>query len=129
MAKTAPTYPEFILEFPAFAEVSQPVVTRAITLSARLLEPLSWGDFYSDAVGLDAAHNLVLSQMSAQGVQGAAQVAVGAVTSVSGAGLSTSFATPSLDGKSKSDNWYMKTGYGQQFLRLRSVVIAPGMMV
>jgi len=128
MSKVAPTYAEFIAQYPAFASVAQPTVATALNLSTRLLSTTAWGDFYSDAVGLDAAHNLVLADAANKSIQGAAQGAVGPVNSVSAAGISTSFSTPSLDGKSKSDNWYMKTVYGQQFLRLRDTVITPGCM-
>lgn len=129
MPKTAPTYAEFIAAYPAFANTPQPQIEQQLNLSARLLEVKAWGDFYSDAVGLDAAHNLSLALMMNAGQQGAGQAAVGPVNSVSVAGISTSFATPSLDTKSKADNWYMKTGYGQMFLRLRDNVIPMGMMV
>jgi len=129
MLTIAPTYAEFIAQYPAFVTTTQASVQAQLNLATRLLEPSAWGDFYSDAVALDAAHNLSLALIAGQGIQGAAQTAVGPVTSVSAAGISTSFATPSFDGKSKADSWYAKTGYGQQFLRLRNVVIAPGMMV
>ena len=128
MATTAPTYAEFIATYTGLASVPQAQVESQLSLSSRLLDTTAWGDFYSDAVGLDAAHNLTLMQQMASGLQGAGQAAVGPVTSVSVAGISTSFATPSLNTKSKADNWYMKTGYGQMFLRLRDTVIPPGFM-
>lgn len=128
MPTTAPTYADFIVAFPAFVTTAQAAIERQLSLSTRLLDPEIWADFYSDAVGLDAAHNLVLDLQSAQGPQGAAQAAVGPVTSVSAAGISTSFATLSPAGKSASQDWYQKTGYGQQFLRLRQVVIPMGGM-
>jgi hypothetical protein len=129
MPTITPTYAEFVASFPVFADLDSAIVNRHLSIAIRLLEKSVWGDFYSDAIELEAAHNLVLWQQAEAGIQGAAQAAIGPINNVSVAGISTSFSTPSLDGKSKADNWYMKTSYGQQFLRLRDSVIAPGMMV
>lgn len=125
MPKTAPTYAEFIVAFPAFADSDQPTVERQLSLSTRLLEAKAWGDFYSDAVGLDTAHNLSLALKSDASLQGTGEVASGPVNSVSAAGVSVSFSTSSPEGQNNSRNWYLKTGYGQQFLRLRDAVIPP----
>lgn len=128
MSTIAPTYQSFIEAFPVFIDVDLGLVQRQLSISTRLIDDVNWGDFYSDAIELDAAHNLVLATQMADSIQGAGQVAAGPINSVGVAGISTSFSTPSLDSKSKSTNWYMKTGYGQQFLRLRDTVISPGMM-
>lgn len=129
MARTAPTYDEFVALYPAFASTVQPRIESFLSMSSRLLDEASWGDFFSDAVGLDAAHSLALALGAEKGPQAALQGATGPISSVSAAGISTSFNTMSSDGKSKSDNWYSKTVYGQQFLRLRDTVIPPGVMV
>ena len=123
MAKTAPTYAEFIVLYPEFAATAQAVIEARLSFSARLLDVAAWKDFFSDAVGLDAAHHLALQQ-SGMGAQGA----IGPISSVSAAGVSTSFNSPSVESKNKSEVWYMKTGYGQQFLLLRGQVIPPGLM-
>lgn len=129
MGTAAPTYAEFIEQYPEFTDVPGPAVERQLSLSTRLLDGPAWGDFYSDGVGLDAAHNLLLSQQAtAGGLQGGFQGAVGPVSSVSAAGVSTSFATPTPAGKHASADWYAKTVYGQQFLRLRNTVIPPAVM-
>lgn len=128
MADTAPTYAEFVAAYPEFAGVSTPAVQRQLDLSARLLDEGVWGDYYSDGVGLDAAHNLFLAQAASASPQGALQGAMGPVSSVSAAGVSTSFATPTPEGKGHSADWYVKTVYGQQFLRLRRVVVPLGVM-
>jgi hypothetical protein len=82
----------------------------------------AWGDFYSDAIALDTAHNLSIQLVASSGVLGGFQVAAGPVTSTSAAGMSSSFASPDLNGKSATEQWYLKTVYGQQFLRLRNAV-------
>ena len=128
MSSTAPTYAEFIAAYPVFACVAQPAIERQLTFSSRLLDTPNWGDFYSDAVELDAAHNLAVDQAAEQaGAGGAFQTAAGALNSVSAAGVSISFGSGKpID--NDTDAWYTKTSYGQKFLRLRNVVITPGYM-
>ena len=128
MSNVAPTYDDFIEEFPAFAAMDDAKVESALSFSSRFLSVSAWGDFYSDAVGLDAAHNLALQGMIGSGLSGAFQGAVGPVTSVSAAGVSTSFAAPDTIAGSKADSWYAKTVYGQMFLRLRDNVMPMGSM-
>ncbi len=128
MSNVAPTYDDFIEEFPAFAAMDDAKVESALSFSSRFLSVSAWGDFYSDAVGLDAAHNLALQGMIGSGSSGAFQGAVGPVTSVSAAGVSTSFAAPDTIAGSKADSWYAKTVYGQMFLRLRDNVMPMGSM-
>lgn len=120
MANTAPTYAEFIAAYPGLAGVEQTSAELALNFSGRLLNARSWGDFYSDAVGLDAAHNLVLQQKATANPMGA-DVTAGPMTSASVGGISASFSQPHWNDKSAVDQWYMKTVYGQQFLRLRDV--------
>jgi hypothetical protein len=124
----APSYNNFILAFPAFASLTIPIVNSALSFSSRFLSRESWGSSFFDAVGLDAAHNLALQGMTGIGSGGAFQGAVGPVTSVSAAGVSTSFASPDMIAGSKSDSWYSKTVYGQMFLRLRDNVMPMGFM-
>jgi hypothetical protein len=125
MGTTAPTYAQFVAALPSFAPLDQSVVEYALDLSARLLDEAAWGTFFSDAVSLDAAHNLTMAGVIGTGVTGGVQGTSGPIQSVSGAGLSTSFA--SIDFKFR-DMWYSKTAYGQQFLRLRQVVIPSGVL-
>jgi len=126
MSNKAPTYAEFIIQYPAFEGLSKLVVDAQLACSARLLDEGAWGEFFSDGVGLDAAHNLVLSQSANKGVASGLQGAAGPVTSTSAAGMNISFAQFMVNDKSKADQWYSKTIFGQQFLRLRNTVIAPG---
>ena len=126
MGATVPTYAEFITQYPVFASVTQASVVMQLSLSERLLDSDAWGDFYGDAIGLDAAHNLVIDAMESGSVLGGLQAGVGQITSSSAAGMSTSFASLNLDSKRQSEVWYSKTSYGQRFLRLRSVVIPLG---
>ena len=128
MSNQAPTYEEFLAAYPAFDNSSYVTIGPAqLSLSTRLLSQTNWGDFYSDGVMLDCAHNLVLERAASsnQGM-GSMQVAAGPISSVSVAGTSTSFNTGSSDGKSNSRDWYMKTSYGQKFLRLRDAVVPSG---
>lgn len=123
MSTIAPTYAEFLLRFPEFGNTPEPSVSAELALSAELLDPAAWGEMYSEGVLYDSAHNLLLSTMASTGAQGAFQGAAGPVSNVSGAGLSVGFNTPTVEGKGHSRDWYMKTVYGQRFLRLRSVTI------
>lgn len=127
MGTTAPTYAQFIALFPAFSAVSQPIVEDALSLSANLLDESAWGNFFSNAVGLDAAHNLAMNSLL-DTISGSFKNTAGPLTSASAAGASASFASPpNVDGYG-SNSWYSKTTYGQRFMRLRAVVIPPGGM-
>ena len=128
MSRTAPTTAEFIARFPEFAEIAAGVINAQLSFSERLLDVDAWDDFFSDAVAFDSAHNLFLSQLASGSAQGAAQGAVGPVTSTSAAGVSVSFATSSPEGKNASADWYLKTVYGQQFLRLQRLVLPLGLL-
>ena len=125
MPTTAPSITDFLEAFPQFGNVDGGLVQSALDFSARLLSASAWGEFYSDAVMLDAAHNLFFDSQLANGkVNSAAQLAVGTISSVSAAGMSTSFNSVGSSGKnSHADDWYNKTVYGQKFLRLRQSVI------
>jgi len=126
----APTLSQFNAAYPEFASVNQTQAQNQLDESISLLNLSIWGNLYSNAVMLDVAHNLLLMTLAAQNSgQGALQVAAGPVTSVSVAGISTSFATPfSATSKSQSVEWYSKTVYGQKFLRLRAVTIPAGVL-
>lgn len=120
----APTYAQFIARCPAFSSLDEAVIQAAIDDSAALLSLSAWGDYYERAVCLDAAHYLALRNTADASIDGAFQGTGGAVASVSGAGLSTSFATPTAGMAVGSVQWYNKTIYGQEFLRLRGSVIS-----
>ena len=129
MSRIAPTYVEFITLYPAFASLVEPAVQGALDFSARLLSVAGWGDFYSDAVGLDAAHNLTLESLLAGGNPSSGfKGAVGPISSVSGAGISTSFANIENIAGGQTDAWYSKTYYGQKFLRLRSSIFPSAIL-
>ena len=128
MAQAPLTYSEFVEAFPAFLTSPSGQVSMQLSLSSRRLDPLIWGEFYRDAMGYDAAHNLTLSLLMSQDAQSAQQAAAGPVSSVSAAGVSISFEGSSTQGGNETDAWYRKTGYGQMFLRLRNAVIPAGMM-
>lgn len=127
MSNILPTSDEFLAAYPQFSGNSYvQSVDSQLILSGRLLSRDAWGEFYSDAVMLDAAHNLLLSVLSQkQGGLGAMQMAAGSISSVSAAGVSTSF-NSSQTIKSQTDEWYSKTIYGQQFLRLRHAAVPLG---
>jgi hypothetical protein len=124
----APLYADFIASFPVFASVDESLITFQLSLSTRLLSKSAWGDFYSDGVLLDTAHNLSIQQVSSTSLLGGFQAAAGPLSSTSAAGMSSSFATPDLNGKGASGEWYAKTIYGQQFLRLRNTVCSLGIL-
>lgn len=122
MSTIAPTYNDFIASFPQLATADEAMVTYQLSLSARMLSQGAWGEFYSDAIGFDTAHNVSIQQIASTSLLGGFQAASGPLTSASAAGMSSSFTTPDLSSKSASEQWYMKTTYGQQFLRLRNAV-------
>lgn len=128
MSALAPTYAEFIERFPAFAAAPPEQVQFNLDMAVRLLDAPTWGDFFSDAVSLDAAHNLFLYQQACSSPQGAAQGTAGPVSNVSAAGVSIGFTSPQWNTKSMAQNWYMKTIYGQQLLRLWDAVVPMGVM-
>jgi len=126
MPYTVPTYDNFITRFCQFADVAKEVVDVNIALSVALLDGATWDVWYAEAVMLDAAHNIHMDQQAASKSQGAGLGTAGPVNSVSGAGLSIGFAGATWDDKSKVQNWYMKTVYGQKLLRLWDVVVPAG---
>lgn len=130
MSRIAPTYSEFIAKYPAFSTTETVYVTNALSFAERYLDSGTWGLFFSDAIEFLVAHNLTLQAIQNSGANGGFQAAVGPVSSVSGAGVTTSFegAMSSRDKEPYSDSWYKKTSYGQQFLMLRKAVIAPCIM-
>ena len=130
MSRTAPTYSEFVTKYPAFVDTETAYVTNALDFATRFLDSGTWDVFYSDAVEFMAAHNLSLMLVQNSGTNGGTQASVGPISSVSGAGVSTSFECPmsTKDTEPYSDSWWKKTSYGQQFLMLRNAVIAPCVM-
>jgi len=128
MSTIIPTYDEFIERFPAFANLNEDQIEMSLGFSSGLLSSMAWGSSYSNAIGLDTAHMLTIEAMAGNSPTGGIQAAVGPVTSVSGAGVSTSFQAFDVTPGSKSDAWYSKTIYGQMFLRLRNSVMPMGDM-
>lgn len=124
MSKQVPTYAEFIVQYPILIPpaVSEVDAQRQLDFATRLLCKVAWHDWYSDGILLVAAHNLSMWLKTQSAVDGGMQAASGTVASVSGAGLSISFADiESVEG-SKADAWYNRTAYGQQYLYLKSIV-------
>ena len=65
-------YETFIAQYPAFSDSSlEASVRAALSLSTRLLDEDAWGDFFEDAVGLDAAHNLAIESLAYATASGA----------------------------------------------------------
>ncbi len=110
---------EFKLQFPEFVAVADERVQLYITRSDPYFDVARWGDFYTEGVGYWVAHSLTLSASP---------------TSTSGTGMGhQNTVTGKKVGEvqvNKSvtlvqvgmDNPYMRTGYGQEFLRLRKMV-------
>lgn len=129
MATTPPTYADFILRFPQFAApaVAKISVEAQLSLSAAWLSS-AWGDWYSEGVLYNTAHNVSMDVQMNSALNGGQQAAAGPVTSSSGAGLSISFEAAKYQGISATDSWYMKTAFGQKFLHLRNTVVPMGML-
>lgn len=128
MSIAPPTYAEFIARFPTFATVAEATVQVILDESAAFLSTSSWGKWYPQGVMYDTAHNLSIEQVLGSSINGGQQAAAGPITSSSGAGISASFESPVYAGASASDSWYMKTAYGQRFLRLRNTVIPSAVL-
>lgn len=126
MSNTAPTYSEFVAKYPIFATADQSLVESQLDLTTRFLDASAWGNYYSDAVEYDVAHNITIMVQMQSGLTGGQQAAAGPISSVSAAGMSTSFESVSKSTDTDSESWYKKTGYGQMFLRLRSSVMGYG---
>jgi hypothetical protein len=124
----APTYDEFITRYPSFADVPPENVQYQLDFAVKLLSDVAWDSFFNDAVGLETAHNLFLMKQACSSAQGAMQATAGPVSSVSAAGVSIGFQSATWSEKSKSQNWYMKTIYGQQLLRLWESCISSAYM-
>jgi hypothetical protein len=126
---TAPTFDNFIESYPSFgAEQYSAIGPSQLAISAALLDSSAWDDLYQLAVMLDCAHNLTITALIGTDPNGAFQLAAGPISSASAAGVSTSFNTLSSDGKSARKDWYNKTVYGQQLLRLWSAVAPMGVL-
>ena len=126
MANTIPTIDDFSELYPEFCiEKYSAMIEQQLSLSSRLLSQSAWGNFYSDGIMLDAAHSLFIRIRSQEGNgKGAAQMSAGPVTNVGAAGMSAGFASVQANAiQGTSIDWYNKTAYGQQFLRLRHAVI------
>lgn len=130
MNTVAPTWSDFTTQYPQFADPTfNALGPIQLGISTRMLSLAVWGSFYSDGIMLDCAHNLTLMQMTTNGgANGGVQMAIGPISSTSVAGTSTSFNTPASTGKANSVDWYNKTIFGQQFLRLRSAVCDMGVL-
>lgn len=129
MPPLTPSAAAFVDRFPVFSSVAYLSIDAQLALSAMLLDSTAWGDFWEEAVFLDTAHEISIEQSaSAAGVQGGLSMAGGPISSVSAAGVSVSMGTPMQSAKGASVEWYIKTIYGQKFLRLRASVLSPGFL-
>ena len=123
----APTAAQFLVDFPEFVDFTPETIQSLIDIT--VLSASTWGNYFYRAVELDIAHRLSIRRIQMAGPTGGFQSAAGPVTSVSAAGVSTSFGSSSAgNGKSQQDEYYQKTSYGQEFLLLRARVIAPGVL-
>jgi hypothetical protein len=118
---------EFIIMFPAFMSTNLNTIQKWLDFNARLLDVASWDTFLQDAIGLTTAHELSIALQAASSPLAAFQGGAGIVTSISAAGVSTSFSGYDT-GNSRSDQWYGKTIYGQQYLQIRDRMMSLGVM-
>jgi hypothetical protein len=123
LSNLVPTLAEFQAAYPVFTDAGLPVEAQ-LAISARLLDKVSWGEWYSDGILLDAAHNLALTQIALT-PKGAFEAAAGPLNSASAGGMSASFTQAQFSSKSIREQFYSKTIYGQQLLRLWNCVIPP----
>ena len=112
---------------PDLSEVNDEIIGAAINIYSRHLWRERFGKFYDEALAYYVAHHVKLHELIAYQGSDAGGVVGGPITSEHEGDLSRSYGnvsgTPS-DGYSAS---LMKTWYGQQFLRIRDMAIAPVM--
>lgn len=119
----APTVADLLARHPALSSLDDSILQAAIDDSSAMLDEPTWGTFYARAVCLDAAHELALDNLTNGSIEGAFQATGGPIASVSGGGLSTTFAPNGSASRGSTAEWYAKTIYGQAFLQLRSRVL------
>jgi hypothetical protein len=108
---------EFRASLPAFTDASKypdPAVAYWISQAALALDPIRWGQFYSQGLRLYVAHMLAINYMAGR-VSGA-PVGSGVPSSRSVGGVSVSYDTQ-FGAEEDAGNWNL-TIWGSQFIRL-----------
>lgn len=123
----------FRILWPAYAGVSDDVVTTIMTRSVNEFDVARWGDLYIDGLLALTAHKLEIRARSANaaggaGGAGSGATVTGAVASRATGDVSISFTSPgaSITGggsASQADAVYATTAGGLEYLRLRGRVI------
>jgi hypothetical protein len=109
---------DFKARFPEFGSVPDSRVQFWLDDAVLEVGESAWGELYEKGVFLLAAHLLSLDQIN-QDEDGSGGV-TGNVNSRSVGDVSVSFAKATSD--SSSDDWYLQTSYGSEYLRLKKRV-------
>lgn len=116
------------VRFAAFVDVDEEVVQDAIDRAERRTNRSAWASIADDGVNLLTAHFLIMDARNAVGstVATTSPTLRGAMTSEAIGPLSRSFASVGGSSVSSSafDSWLALTGFGQEYLALRSGVFA-----
>ncbi len=109
---------DFKVRFPEFGETDDSRIQFWLNDAQLEVGESAWGDLYEKGVMLLAAHFLSLDQINQDEDESGG--ITGNVTSRSVGDVSVSFAKSSSD--SSSDDWYLQTNYGSEYLRLKKRV-------
>lgn len=110
---------DFKIRFPEFEEIPDSRIQFWLDDAQLEVGESAWDDLYEKGVMLLSAHFLSIDQINQDDDESGGGV-TGNVTSRSVGDVSVSFAKSSSD--SSSDDWYLQTSYGTEYLRLKKRV-------
>jgi hypothetical protein len=109
---------DFKIRFPEFVSVDDSRIQFWLDDAQLEVGEPAWGTLYEKGVMLLSAHLLSVDQSNSDEDESGG--ATGNVTSRSVGDVSVSFAKATSD--SSSDDWYLQTNYGSEYLRLKKRV-------
>ena len=125
-----PALSDFRAQFPELsiaAGASDAMVNLYLAEKIAFWDSGALGTAYFQIVLLDTAHEVSQDLIARSAANGGLQVPPGPVSSVGGAGITTSFAASAVDAvKGGSRAWYQTTWYGRKLLRLRDNAVPSG---
>jgi len=110
----------FKTRYPEFSTIADARVSFFIADAELEIDPDRWGTWYDRGVAALAAHFLAISKKTA--ASGGALGSLGPVSSRSIGDVSVSFGSASGTVSGLSDDYYKASPYGQEYLRLMSLI-------
>jgi hypothetical protein len=111
-----PTVEEFKVRYKAFNDVDESMIALILGDAALEVSRKAWGKFYNRGVLALAAHLLALSEAADVDSSSVS----GVVTSEKAGEVQVSYASAPIS--SLDDAYYSSTVYGQEYMRLRSLI-------